>query len=1368
MTPTPVPASSPISRRRRLVRLAMISGVSAILLAVVATFILTRPSVFTSIFASSLSSRLGAEVTIGSGHWQRGARFTFNDITIRAPGMEGVPGEVATISSLDVDINLASFFTGASILESVDVGPTTLRIAEHVSDGADLNVGRLFANRSSDRSGPAGAGAGGGIPSLPDRIALDSLTIERGRYDGRNWFHQGSVELSGEAVPDRMRPGAYAFNLLGRPSEAGEFIISGMFDPNTKFIDVELSKGVLDQRVITLLPLSMRKWNDRMDLKGAVQKIDIQWEVGQNPSVEVALNDVELTVPPQLGLGDFWSRYRDQGYTPSPDPPRMFVSDGRIILQGDLLSFRDLHGRFTSDTDELLAEIPFTFDMTIRDLPSASMQDGERWVEELGRLPFTLNLRTDAFTLGTAEGEAMQADLPRIVAQILSMFRVVSCTVDTDIRAERGEPIDGVAAPIEFDGRLSIKDASGAYEGFAYPLEHLDAHIEFDTTTVYVRAINADGAGDSKIRLSGEVVPLGDGSFVDMSLDASNLPLDSLLVDAMPDSTRSTMRSLFRRHGADRPSGDGTHDLVDLQLEILRERGPRQPTRLQGEIDFDRMNLTWDSFPYSIRLAAGRLRWIGDELRLENEQGGAELLFETDDGGIGIVSGSIMVPLDDQSPSGRLEFNIQDQPVTDAFIDALSYVAEDAATLMRSLDLEGDLKIVGPIEVDGLGESRWDLAIQLMGGAATPQDEFADLIGVEGPFWSTDLQLDQVDAVIHATAEQVAIRSFIASGNGMDLDISGRVHLQDDMLTELDIQADGVQIQDRMLQFAPDTIRPELAELWRDWSPAGRMDLLAEIRGHGPGRSAMVAVDRLDVELTFDGTAEQMRMIDGEIVIDRDELRIDDVRLQASVGGLNDGLYDVVGRVDWSGGGTSVKLDCGLRDGRFQSPLLGGMLEAFVYGDFPEYWNEAEPSGSFEGAAELQLEPGSEWQWQFDVTPTRMAATVRDVRIDAAVEHGRLRARNGVLHLDNLSFATGPGRGRISGELKTDGGLWGQLDFDYDGMIRSDEVFALIPEPATAILESINFRDGSSTSLQDAELTFDLRPGMGMPWSMETEVLLSGAEVGVGVDIAEVFGRADMRLGSVPGAPLRFGLDGEFDSLDVLGQRLRHSTIGMRLLEDGVRLSLDELSGDFAGGELVATAMFDLGDAQEWSLQVQIADAGLSRFMAPDGPPDTEMSESNPTGGESESADGRVFASANLAGSLEEVDRVGNGRLRIYEGELYQLPFTVGIYQLLQLSTPFIKSPEFVDVVWHLDDDDIVLEVIRLQSLDGDAVTFSLNGEGTFDWATKTISAILRPRSSWIVLADVFGALQDRFYAVSVEGPVKDPQVELISFPDLQ
>ena len=936
MTTSSVPPKRAKTRRRRLLSVLLVLAALLIILVPVSFFVVTRPAVFTSIFASGLSSRLGAEVSVESGTWQRGARFTFQGITVRAPGMAGVPGEVARIESLDVDVNLSSFFTGDALLESVDVGPAMLRIAEHVGDSSDLNVNRLFADR--DGGSATDAPDPGGLPSLPERITLESLTLERGRYDGQNWFYQGSVELIGEAVPDRTRLGAYAFSLVGRPSEAGEFMISGMFDPNSKFLDAELSEGVLDQRVITLLPLSMRKWNDRMDLKGAVQKIDIQWEIGESPSVEVALHDVELTVPPQLGLGDFWSRYRNQGFIPSPDPPRMFVSNGRIILQGDLLSFRDLHGRFTSDTEESLAEIPFTFDMTIRDLATTAMLEGDNWVDEIGRLPFTLNLRTDAFTLGESAGESMQADLPRIVAQILSMFRVLSCTVDTDIRAERGSPVDGVAAPIEFDGRLSIKDASGAYEGFPYPLEHLDAHIEFDTTTVYVRAINADGAGDSKIRLSGEVVPLGDGSRVDMMLNASNLPLDSALVGAMPISTQQTMRSLFRRHGADRPAGDGEHDFVDLQLDITRARGRDQPTRLQGEIDFEQMHLTWDSFPYGIRLESGRLRWVGDELRLENRLGEDELLFETEAGGLGIVAGLIRVPMDDQSPSGRLEFNIARQPVTDDFIFALSHVAEDAAELMRSVDLQGDLKIAGPIEVDGNGESKWDLAIQLNDGTCTPRDRLADLIGIEEAFWSPDLHLEQVDAVIHADQRRVSVQSFTGTGGGMSLDIEGQIHLQDPMRTRLDVFADGVPIQKRMLRLASGALRDTLGTLWQRWSPSGRVDVQADIRGAGEARSTRVGIDRLDVDLQIDDAVESLRLADGEIVFDRSTLAVDDIRFEAMVDERPDGMYTVNGLVEWDDDGTTTELSCGLIDGRFESPLLGSMLDAFVSGDFPEYW----------------------------------------------------------------------------------------------------------------------------------------------------------------------------------------------------------------------------------------------------------------------------------------------------------------------------------------------------------------------------------------------------------------------------------------------
>ena len=43
---------------------------------------------------------------------------------------------------------------------------------------------------------------------------------------------------------------------------------------------------------------------------------------------------------------------------------------------------------------------------------------------------------------------------------------------------------------------------------------------------------------------------------------------------------------------------------------------------------------------------------------------------------------------------------------------------------------------------------------------------------------------------------------------------------------------------------------------------------------------------------------------------------------------------------------------------------------------------------------------------------------------------------------------------------------------------------------------------------------------------------------------------------------------------------------------------------------------------------------------------------------------------------------------------------------------------------------------------------------------------MLRPRSSWAVLSDVIGVVLDQFYAVGVEGPIGDPDVFIIPFPE--
>jgi len=112
------------------------------------------------------------------------------------------------------------------------------------------------------------------------------------------------------------------------------------------------------------------------------------------------------------------------------------------------------------------------------------------------------------------------------------------------------------------------------------------------------------------------------------------------------------------------------------------------------------------------------------------------------------------------------------------------------------------------------------------------------------------------------------------------------------------------------------------------------------------------------------------------------------------------------------------------------------------------------------------------------------------------------------------------------------------------------------------------------------------------------------------------------------------------------------------------------------------------------------------------------------------------------------------------------LPVLVGVYQILQLSMPVVEAPQFVSVDYHTIGDEILLDHIRIESHMGDNVAFSLTGSGSFDWSSKRIDAVLRPRSSWAILSDVIGVVLDRFYAIGVEGRIEDPDVFVIPFPE--
>jgi len=1362
---------SVLSRRpRRWLRWAFWTCLSCLLLLGIGIFILTRPSVYTSLVASALSDRLGAHVEIQEGSWESGGRFKFTGITVRAADMEGLPGEIASIESLILTINPGGILGNEAIVQDVEVGPGVLRVAEHVVDGADINIDHLFRNRPGGEGGVSQL-SGGVLPALPRKITMQSMLLETGRFSGDAFFLKGGMLFSGSAIPDPEAGHMYLLELKGSSEQTGVVAISGTFDPNIPSLSATMSEGELSESILDFLPSTLSKEVEDMNLEGLISDVQIDWKGGSVPRVQVELRDVSLTLPPDLGLGDFWARYSNEDYWTSPDPPRMLVSKGAILLDGTTLEFNNLQGTFTSQSEEKLAEIPFSLDMTLTDLPLKPLLEGEGFDRGSKPFPFTLELVTEDFTLG--EG-VDQADMPVIVAQILAIFRVQTCTVNTKIKVERGPPAGGNAGSLSYEGSLEIRQASGAYSGFPYPLVRLDADVDFNKTTVFVKNLDAAGAGNSRIQIQGKVdLHDADGPEVDIQLVAANLPLDMTLVNSLPEQSAEALRSLFRNYGVsskasavDEVGESLEHEHVDLKLDILRRPGPGMPTRLQGQITFDSLDLSWDSFPYPVTLGPGRLRWFEDELHLEGGDIGEGVEFRTEAGGVGEVTGTIQVPAEEDLPaSGQLNLAIRQQPVTPAFIEALNVPAPAAAELIEALRLEGMLSISGPIDVAPSGETAWDLGIVMEGGTVEPRDQLARILGMGEAFWERDMRLDALDVSLRCTTDRVEVENISGVGAEMQVKMHGQIAIANSASTDFQVDVSNAPIQDRLLRLASDTMQRTMEKLWDRWSPEGRVSLGATIKGEGDGIETVVTIRSMAMDLGLPQGEEHLSMEGGEIQISKDSISLDQVVVAAMQGDVGDGRYELEGTVEWDEEGTRTEVTkCSLDEGRFESPLLKAMLEEFVGGEVTATWDEIEPAGRFSAQARLRLEPESDWVWGLDVEPFQLAATYKGRRLESSFNHGLLNIENGFMTLRNLGGTCNAGTYVVSGTIDPTSGVSGELIFNFDGHINSPEIVTLMPEVASSIMNSIKFDDGEGTSIRGGELVLDIQPSVDYTGvDLDVELVLANASLEAGTTFKDIDGSATITLKSITGQPVQFNLDSKLDGVIIHGHALEDAILEMHLIE-GDRLRLSHLSGNYAGGELYAQSTFDLGEAQTWDLELQVADASLVEFMpVPSASTEAEDEERKP-------ASGRLYASAYMHGSLEDDnDRIGHGQVRIYEGDLQPLPVAVGIYQLLQMNPLIVvDSPNYVNVSWHMHGEYISLDEIILESAYEDYVTFSLAGQGEYDWNKQSIDARLRPRTGTPLLGDVLGALQDRFYAIGVDGPLEDPDVWIIPFPDIQ
>jgi len=182
----------------------------------------------------------------------------------------------------------------------------------------------------------------------------------------------------------------------------------------------------------------------------------------------------------------------------------------------------------------------------------------------------------------------MRAALPEKYRGAWDAFRPGG-TTDATIRVER----ETTEEPRNVDVLLSMKgEASAAYKGFPYRLDGLHGQVRIGRRGVTIHSLRAR-RGPMHCTIDGSLLGLGGSAGqTNLTIEATDLPLDGNLIAALPDWTRKAAEALH---------ATGTAGSVSVTLR--QSKG--QPMDLRAVARVKNASFRAEAFPYQVRQASG-------------------------------------------------------------------------------------------------------------------------------------------------------------------------------------------------------------------------------------------------------------------------------------------------------------------------------------------------------------------------------------------------------------------------------------------------------------------------------------------------------------------------------------------------------------------------------------------------------------------------------------------------------------------------------------------------------------------------------------------------------------------------------------------
>ncbi len=1315
-----------------------------LLLPFLVIYIFTRSYVLSPIVSNILSKEIGTNVQVGGANIGFSGNLSLSDVVLKADQIAGEASNVITLSEIDIKLDSPIPFGDIGV-ESIAIESATIRVAESTVNAGDFNFlhlsDHLIGALSQTQTGQSKEVEKETKTKFPE-FKLGSIIVESGVMSDGVWELDDKQVFEVENINNKQ--GLYECKLRdAQNTEMPEIALS--FSDSELHVDVK--KIDINHTLLSLLPRTARVWIEEISLEGGLDNLTVDWMKGEGVVAKSRIENVQFALPEEHGLP--WTHYDKGEYSQIRGNASLDVNDGVIIYDGSSVVLKDIIGQLVPPNQD--EQVAFRADLQIYELPSIGKGENEDWMESmLATAPFEAKFFLEDFR-PSKDGEA---NLPLAASRILSLFQLEQWEIQTKASVKR----ETINSEIIASGELFIKGASGAYEGFSYPLKDVSAGIKFKNDNITIEYLNAVGSDEATVHINGEVKNANDSLVVDVNIHAPSAPLDKELHDALPDSIANVMDRLLDEEAMAKMSEVLTEDelkgfslggTVELNLNVFHDSNVSSSVLVSGDITPQNVGIVHDVFSYPVTLKSGKVFLDPEGIYVPKE---GAVRFEGRGGGEGIMRGSILFK-ENGFASPDLQLMLDHESVNKALIEAVSFSAGDsynlALNVLTGLGLDSKLTAVGSVIGNEQDEIDSVFSVEFIDGTAILQPSLAQAIHSTGPFWPPGFQLEGVKAKVEINNGVVTVTSATCECGSGSITAQMLIDKED---FELALSGSELPISSRFIDVLPVTASNYLSDSWKMLEPGGIMNAEIQINNSLDQNNLFMNISPSELTVSGNNHTVNLELLNGEIIVENTDVFLNDLKFRLEREETDEGMLDIGGSINGDVENLTYGIDASWSQASIGSPLTRAITGIIGGQSGLDYYDSINPTGSADATLRAQSD-GDLSGYIAEIVPTSISAqmhgyTARAVLSDDGGYKNTIRFTESGMVFDELNGVLGEGVFTIDTSSDSDR----TIDLTWSGPSEDESLYAVLPEVVSESLSAIEMKGGLS-ELDNGVFTL-----VGESWSdldvqFDGDIQLKDVSIDVGIPLKDIDGsvNVDAIYNDDELSQMVLGLN--VDAMSVLGRPLTNMT--GQLIKDSVepRLVFKNLGGQSTTGGVAIEGWIAVDESKEYEIQVFIAGA---KIAAEEG--DDALA----------SLEGELTGWLSIAGERGvSSTRRGSGIVLVRDGSLILDSLSVRAMQMLNFSIPTSQSITGVDINLLIDGDKIIIENIKLMADESSITDLVLTGDGSVDIETFTLNARLRPRVGLPIIRDIAGAVNDQLYSIDVSGELFNPSVSVNPLPAL-